>query len=266
MAKGSVFICPSKKIKMRILIVEDETAAYENLVEIIARIDSSIEIAGNTESIKQTLSWIKNNPMPDLIFMDIHLSDGTAFSIFNSITIETPVIFTTAYDEYAIEAFKVNSIDYLLKPIKVEAMKRALEKFRKLNRPDILKYLAQIGQLTAGQNYKDKLLVPIKDKLQPVDVKEISFFYTTDKSTRVYLKSGKYYAYSKTLEQIESTLNPSDFIRANKQFILARNSVKDITIWFDSRLLITTDIEPPERIYVSKNKAAEFKSWIVKDI
>jgi two-component system, LytTR family, response regulator LytT len=252
-------------MRMRILIVEDETAAYENLVEIITRIDPSIEIAGNTESIKQTISWIKSNKTPDLIFMDIHLSDGTAFSIFDNISIETPIIFTTAYDEYAIEAFKVNSIDYLLKPIKVDAMKRALDKFRKLTPPDISKYLEQLAHLTPGKNYKDKLLIPFKDKLQPVDVEEISFFYTTEKNTRVYLKSGKFYSYSKTLEQIESTLSPADFIRANKQFILARNSVKDITIWFDSRLLITPDIEPPERIYVSKNKAAEFKAWIVKE-
>ena len=96
-------------------------------------------------------------------------------------------------------------------------------------------------------------------------MKEVSFFYTTDKNTRVYLKNGKHYSYSKTLEQIESTLNPADFIRANKQFIIARNSVKDITIWFDSRLLVTPDTDPPERIYISKNKAAEFKTWIVKE-
>lgn len=251
---------------MRILIVEDETAAYENLVEIITRIDSSIEIAGNTESIRQTIRWLKTNQSPDLVFMDIHLSDGIAFSIFENITIETPVIFTTAYDEYAIAAFKVNSIDYLLKPIKVEEMRCALEKFRRLTRPDIIKYLSQMAQLNPAKNYKDKILIPFRDKLQPVNVKEISFFYTTDKNTRIYMKSGTFYPYSKTLEQIESTLNPSDFMRANKQFIIARNSVKDITIWFDSRLLVTIDIEPPERIYISKNKAAEFKAWIVKDV
>jgi two-component system, LytTR family, response regulator LytT len=253
-------------IRMRILIVEDETAAYENLVEIITGIDPLIQIAGNTESIRQTVQWLKVNPMPDLILMDIHLSDGTAFSIFSNIKIETPIIFTTAYDEYAIDAFKVNSIDYLLKPIKVEEMERALEKFKKLTRPDILQYLSQLAQLAALPNYKDKLLIPFKDKLQPVNMNEISFFYTTDKNTRVYLKNGKFYSYSKTLEQIESTLNPADFIRANKQFILARNSVKDITIWFDSRLLVTTDIDPPERIYISKNKAAEFKTWIVRNV
>lgn len=248
---------------MRILIVEDETAAYENLVDILKGIDPSIKIAGYTESITQTIRWLQNNQMPDLILMDIHLSDGSAFSIFNSIEIETPVIFTTAYDQYAIEAFKVNSIDYLLKPVKSEDMERALAKFRKWTRKDILDYLAQIALLTQVQKFRDKLLIPVKDKLVPVSMGEISFFYTSDKSTRVYLKNGKWYPYSRTLEQIEESLNPKDFIRANKQFVIARSSVVNITIWFDSRLLITPDVESPERIYVSKNKAAEFKAWLV---
>jgi len=248
---------------MRILIVEDETAAYENLVDILKGIDPSIKIAGYTESITQTIRWLQNNQMPDLILMDIHLSDGSAFSIFNSIEIETPVIFTTAYDQYAIEAFKVNSIDYLLKPVKSEDMERALAKFRKWTRKDILDYLAQIALLTQVQKFRDKLLIPVKDKLVPVSMEEISFFYTSDKSTRVYLKNGKWYPYSRTLEQIEESLNPKDFIRANKQFVIARSSVVNITIWFDSRLLITPDVESPERIYVSKNKAAEFKAWLV---
>jgi len=250
---------------MRILIVEDETAACENLVDILTKIDPEIQIAGYTESVSQTIKWLKSNQMPDLILMDIHLSDGSAFSIFKSIKLETPIIFTTAYDEYAIEAFRVNSIDYLLKPIKTEDLKRALDKFKKLTRQDVLKYLSQLTQLTPVPKYKDKLLIPFKDKLQPVDLKEISCFYTTEKNTRIYLKNGKWYSYSKTLEQIEATLNPADFIRANKQYIVARSSVKNITIWFDSRLLISLDIEPPERIYVSKNKAAEFKAWIVSD-
>ena len=247
---------------MRILIVEDETAAYENLVHILAGIDPFIEIAGYTESIRQTIRWLKNNKPPDLILMDIHLSDGSAFLIFKSIQVEIPIIFTTAYDQYAIEAFKVNSIDYLLKPVKVEDMKRALEKFRKWTRQDILMYLSQLSQL-APKGYMDKILIPDKDKLQPVDLNEIACFYATNKKTQIYLKDRRCYSYSRTLEQIEGSLNPVDFIRANKQFIISRNSVKNITIWFDSRLLVTLDIESPERIYVSKNKAAEFKAWLV---
>lgn len=250
---------------MKILIVEDETAAYENLAEILLGIDPGIDILGNTESINQTVNWLQKHPNPDLIFMDIHLSDGTAFSIFETVTVETPIIFATAYDEYAIEAFKVNSIDYLLKPIKVEELKRSLEKFSKWTQQDRLNYISQVSQLAPGPKYRDKILIPYKDKLLPVNLKEVSFFYTSDKSTRVYMKDGSSYTYSRTLEQIFTSLNPADFIRANKQFIIARDSVINITIWFDSRLLITLDVTTPERIYVSKNKAAEFKTWMVSE-
>lgn len=185
---------------MKILIVEDETAAYENLAEILLGIDPGIDILGNTESINQTVNWLQKHPNPDLIFMDIHLSDGTAFSIFETVTVETPIIFATAYDEYAIEAFKVNSIDYLLKPIKVEELKRSLEKFSKWTQQDRLNYISQVSQLAPGPKYRDKILIPYKDKLLPVNLKEVSFFYTSDKSTRVYMKDGSSYTYSRTLE------------------------------------------------------------------
>lgn len=247
---------------MRILIVEDETAAYENLADMLVTIDPTIEIMGNTESVRQTVRWLQANPRPDLIFMD-HLSDGSAFAIFDQIEVEVPIIFTTAYDQYAIDAFKVNSIDYILKPIKPEELKRALDKFSRWNHQDIIHYLSQLTQLSTTPKYKDKLLIPVKDKLLPISLKDVSCFYTADKNTYVYLKTGNSYPYAKTLEQIISSLSPADFIRANKQFIISRDSVKDITIWFDSRLLVTLDIEVPERIYISKNKASEFKSWIV---
>lgn len=250
---------------MRILIVEDETAACEILTEIIIALDPDVEIAGYTESIRQTIKWLQTNKNPDLIFMDIHLSDGSAFSIFDKIKVEVPIIFTTAYDEYALDAFRVNSIDYLLKPIKEEEMRRALDKFRKWTKQDVLKYLSNLTQLTTQPRYKDKILVPLRDKLLPVAIKDVSFFYTTNKNTRIYIKDGHSYPWSGTLDQIEATLDPADFIRANKQFIIARSSVKNITIWFDSRLLINLDTEAPERIYVSKNRAAEFKAWMVND-
>ena len=251
---------------MRILIVEDETSAYENMVEILAEIDAGIEVLANTESVSQTIDWLQSNPAPDLILMDIHLSDGSAFSIFDQMEIEIPIVFTTAYDDYAIEAFRVNSIDYLLKPIKVAEMRRALEKFSKLNHMDVLQYLSQLNQLAPLKPvYKGKILLPIHDKLLPIDLKDVSFFYTTNKSTSIYLKNGNCHPYTKSLEQIMKSINPAEFIRANKQFIVSRSSVKNITIWFDSRLFITMDVETPECIYISKNRSAEFKSWIVND-
>lgn len=250
---------------MKVLIVEDETAAYESLIAILRDINPAIQVIGNTESVGQTINWLQNNPEPDLIFMDIHLSDGSSFLIFESIAVETPIIFTTAYDEYAIEAFKVNSVDYLLKPIKTEELERALHKFSKWTQKDVLEYLSRLTQLVPKSQYNNKMLIPVKDKLIPVDLHDVSYFYTTDKNTQVCLKNGMSYPYSKTLEQIYTSLNPSDFYRANKQYIIARNRVKNITIWFDNRLLITLDTDVPERIYISKNKAADFKVWIVNE-
>jgi DNA-binding LytR/AlgR family response regulator len=249
---------------MKVLIVEDETAAYINLKKIISEIDPEIEIIGNTESIKQTVNKLQetSNP-PDLIFMDIHLSDGSAFNIFNLIPVEIPVVFTTAYDEYAIEAFKVNSIDYLLKPIELREVKRALDKFKRLNKQDIAQYLSMLPQIMTPQDkYPEKILIPINDKLIPVSLDAISCFYTTDEKTMVILKGGKNYTYKKTLDSINQSLNPKHFLRVNKQHIVSKESIVNITIWFDSRLLITLDTETPERIFVSKNKAAEFKQWM----
>ena len=251
---------------MRILIVEDETVACENMIDLVSEIDPGIVVEGNAESIKQTVEWMQNHTPPDLILMDIHLSDGSAFSIFDCIKIETPIIFTTAYDEYAIEAFKVNSIDYLLKPIKKEDLQRALEKFKRWTQTDILQYLSKLSQLNVKSNYKDKILVPVKDKLLPVSLSDVSCFYTTEKNTKIFLKNGQSLPFAKTLDQIALSLNPADFIRANKQYLIARNSVKNLTIWFDNRLLVTLDIETPERIYISKNKASEFKAWMVNDM
>ncbi|MCY4778573.1 LytTR family DNA-binding domain-containing protein [Sphingobacterium sp. UT-1RO-CII-1] len=248
---------------MKVLIVEDETAAYDSLVHLLHEIDPTINIVGNTESVAQTIQWINKKPLLDLILMDIHLSDGSAFLTFDHIEVEVPIIFTTAYDAYAIDAFKVNSIDYLLKPIKKTELEQALAKFKKLSNNAITAYLERITQLSSASTYQDKLLIPAKDKLLPIDLKDVSFFYTTDKTTSIGLNNGERLPYSKSLDVIFSSLNPADFYRANKQFIIARRAVDNITVWFDSRLLIALDHDTPERIYISKNKAAEFKDWFI---
>jgi DNA-binding LytR/AlgR family response regulator len=249
---------------MKVLIVEDETVAYTNLKKIISEIDSTIEVVGNTESVRQTVAWLQLSPtLPDLIFMDIHLSDGSAFNIFNQITVETPIVFTTAYDEYAIAAFKVNSVDYLLKPIEVEAVRQALDKFHRVNRQDIFQYLTELPKLISSQEqYSHKILIPINDKLLPVALDSVSCFYTTNEKTTVILNDGKTYPYKRTLDSIIQSLNPRLFFRVNKQYIVSKQSVVNITIWFDSRLFITLNVETPERIFVSKNRAAEFKHWM----
>jgi len=248
---------------MKVLIVEDETIAYEYLSKLIGKIDMEIEIVAVTESISQTVKWLRSNPAPELIFMDIHLSDGSAFSIFDIITVETPIIFTTAYDEYAINAFKVNSIDYLLKPVQESDLRKAIEKFRKLTSSEIKQYIIQQTESNLNGNYYKKLLVSYRDNLIPVSIDEVVYFYTSEHQTTICIKDGKKYLYNKTLDSIFHNLDPEMFFRANKQFIVSKEYVKNITIWFDRRLFVTLDVETPERIYISKNRAAEFKDWMV---
>lgn len=247
---------------MKILIVEDETIAYNYLKKLIGKVDAEIEIAGVAESISQTVKWLSSNPAPDLIFMDIHLSDGSAFSIFDLATVETPIIFTTAFDEYAIDAFKVNSIDYLLKPVQEEELRKAIEKFHKLTSAERTRYLMQQAATNLSGNYFKNLLVSYRDNLIPIPTDDIAYFYTTDHQTTIHLKDGKSYPYNKTLDSITQNLDPSKFFRANKQFIISIGHVKNITIWLDRRLLVALDVETPERIYISKNKSAEFKEWV----
>ena len=254
---------------MKVLIIEDETTASENLVEMLKEIDPSIEVMQVLESVQQTVRWMNTQPAPDLIFMDIHLSDGSAFTLFNQIDVQIPIVFTTAYDKYAIEAFAVNSIDYLLKPIKTAELSRALEKFKKWGKNDVISYLEQMMKLRPvckeSNEYKQSLLIPIKDKLLPVQTKEVVCIYSTDRKTQVFLKNGKILDYNRSLDSIIGSLDPTRFFRANKQYIVARDCVLEIVIWFDSRLLLRLPIELPEPLFISKNRAAEFKSWMTNN-
>ncbi len=250
---------------MRVLIVEDETAASENLTGMLFELDPSIEIMAVKESVSQTVKWLKANNNPDLIFMDIHLSDASAFSIFDQIEVKAPIIFTTAYDEYAIDAFHVNSIDYLLKPVQTSELKRALDKFRMLNKTDVIEYLEKMLALNPKKEetaYKKSLLVPVKDKLVPIELADVACIHSTDRNTQIILKDGRAVPYNKSLDQIMSGLNPREFIRANKQYIVAKSMIKELVVWFDSRLLVHVGVDIPEPMYISKNKAAEFKNWL----
>ena len=249
---------------MRVLIIEDETAASENLIAMLQEIDSEIEVLQVLESVQQTVRWLSSHPAPDLIFMDIHLSDGSAFTLFQEMEVTVPIVCTTAYDQYALDAFTVNSVDYLLKPIKTSELTRALDKFKRWTQSDVMDYLQRMMKMRpAGSgNYTTSLLVPVKDKLVPVSMDDVVCIYSTDRKTQIYLKSGQMMLYSRSLDSIAGGLDPSKFFRANKQYIVARDCVKEIVVWFDSRLLVSMPIELPEPLFVSKNKAAEFKNWM----
>ena len=249
---------------MKVLIIEDETAASENLIAMLQEIDGEIEVLKVLESVQQTVRWLSSNPAPDLIFMDIHLSDGSAFTLFQEIDVTVPIVFTTAYDQYALEAFTVNSIDYLLKPIKTSELERALDKFKRWTSNDVMDYLQRMMKMKPANTseYTSSLLVPVKDRLVPVSMDDVACIYSTDRKTQIYTKSGQMMLYNRSLDSIIVGLNPSRFFRANKQYIVARDCVKDIVVWFDSRLLVNMPIELPEPLFVSKNKAAEFKNWM----
>lgn len=248
----------------RVIIVEDETAAAVNLRSMLASIDSNVEVLAVLESVEEAVEFFSSDVEADVVFMDIHLADGESFRIFQSVDINIPIIFTTAYDEYALQAFKVNSIDYILKPYKEEDLRRALEKLERLT----------VGERTTQKDSREKMvrkvhgdnmqtmLLRYKDKLIPVTADEVAFFYTSEERVTVTTLKGDCYPVDKTLESLSQQLSPEKFFRANRQFIVSRRAVKDIAVWFGSRLALNLTIETPERIIISKARVPEFKSWL----
>ena len=246
---------------MKVIIIEDEAAAYKNIRHILNQIDPTIEILANLDTVVSSVNWLRKNPQPDLIFMDIQLADGSSFNIFEVINVEAPVIFTTAYDEFAINAFRVNSIDYLLKPISVQSLTRALEKFKRVNQINLNIAIKNADKMLRPAIYSKRILIQHKEKILPIKIESIAYFYNTGGTTHVALMDSTKYKIDKSLDSIVDTLDPHLFNRANRQFVLSKNAIKDITVCSDNRLLVNLYVEVPENIFVSKNRAAEFKSW-----
>ena len=246
---------------MRAVIIEDETAASRNLKVLLASSHPEIDIVATLESVAESVEWFGNNAAPDLVFMDIHLADGNAFRIFDGVEISTPVIFTTAYDQYALDAFRVSGIDYILKPIKQEDLERAIAKFTTLTTSARKEYTERTAEMVERSRTKT-ILARVKDKIIPISEEEIAFFYTTNERVSVTTLDGKSYPVEGTLESLYGELCSEHFFRANRQFIISRKAIKDISVWFGSRLALNLTIDTPERIIISKARAAEFKSWI----
>ena len=248
---------------MKIVIIEDETAATVNLKAIIGEVCPQGEVIATLESILEAVDWFSSNEQPDVVFMDIHLADGDAFRIFEKVEITAPIIFTTAYDHYALEAFHVNSIDYLLKPIKPEDMSRALNKMERLTQTDRDAYANRVSEMAERQN-TGGFLIHVKDKIIPVKISEIAYFYTSDEKVTIATFDGRKFPYDKALDSIMGTLPPNDFFRANRQFIVSRAAVSDISVWFGSRLSLNLSVDIPERIIISKARVPEFKKWLTQ--
>ena len=250
---------------MRVLIIEDETAAARNLQSMLEAIVPDLEVVGITESIVDTIDWFAENENPDIVFMDIHIADGESFRIFDSVNIESPIIFTTAYDEYALRAFKVNSIDYILKPIKSDDLRHAIDKFTRLSGIERSDYKSRVESMVESSKKESQrvFLVHYKDKIIPLSIDDVAFFYTSNEKVSAFTYSGDKYIIDRTLEILQSTLPEDEFFRANRQFIVARKAVKDIAVWFGSRLALNLTIESPEKIIISKARVPEFKQWLM---
>lgn len=247
----------------RVVIVEDETAAAVNLRSMLLAIDPATEVVATIESVEEGVEFFTQPFDADVVFMDIHLADGESFRIFQSVDIKVPIIFTTAYDEYALQAFKVNSVDYLLKPFKEEDLRRALDKLDRLTGAERAEERERRDKMVAeAQPSVETLLVRYKDKIIPVKMEDVAFFYTFAERVTLTTLDGKSYPVDKTLEALGSQLSSERFFRANRQFIVSRNAVKDIAVWFGSRLALNLTIEPPERIIISKARVPEFKAWL----
>lgn len=238
--------------------------AAKTLKKLLGEVSPDTEIVGVLESIEDSVDWISQHPMPDLIFMDIHLADGSSFTIFDRVTVTCPVIFTTAYDEYALKAFEVNSIDYLLKPISKEALERAVAKYHNLGRGLEQQQLeALLKHLGAKPKFKSCFLLPERDKLVPLPTSDIAYAYIDTKTVELVTFDDKTFYMNQTLDDILAQLDPQMFFRANRQFLISRNAVKDVSVWFGNKLAINLTVETPEKVIVSKARVAEFKAWFV---
>lgn len=255
---------------MKILIIEDEELAVKKLHKMLISIDKDIEVIANLDSIESSVEWLENNETPDLIMMDIELLDGQSFEIFNRVKVMSPVIFTTSYDEYALKAFKVNSVDYLLKPIQKEDLAAALDKFRKMfvaaappsiNMDMLVKELQQKLQ---PKEFRKRFLVKNVQKLVSVETDEIAYFYSDGRLNFFKTYDNKKYVVDYTMDEMEDMLDPEKYFRISRSFYVSIASVDQINDYFGNRLILT--LKPPvdKEALVSREKVTEFKKWLGK--
>jgi two-component system response regulator LytT len=251
---------------MKVLIVEDEPLSVDRLVTQLNQIDSSIEVIGITESIFQTVTWLQEHS-PELIFLDIELADGQSFEIFKAVDVKIPVIFTTSYDEYALQAFRLNSIDYLLKPISRADLTRAIEKYKNFYKPeqpmDIEKLIKSFRK-AEPEEFRQRFLVKSGQRYQSIETSDIAYFYLEDRVTFLVTKEKAKYTIDYTLEELESLLSPALFNRVTRSFIIHVRSIADIQVYFKGKLKLQLTPPTDKEVIISREYAAAFKQWLGK--
>ena len=252
---------------MKILIIEDEPFAQAELQRLLKQTGYEFQVAGILDSVEDSVEWFKANDAPDLIFLDIQLSDGISFEIFRHTRVTSPVIFTTAFDEYAIQAFKLNSIDYLLKPIEMEALMASLEKLENMKKElapspmldeGILQNLLQMQR----QDYKTRFVAKIGDQIKSIDIEDIAYFYAEDNLVFVRCDNNDRFIIDHTLELLEREVDPQEFFRLNRTYLTKIGSIKKVSKYFNSRLLIELDPPAEEKVLVSRVKVPDFMQWM----
>jgi DNA-binding LytR/AlgR family response regulator len=254
---------------MKILIVEDEDLAVKKLKKTLADFEESSEVTGTTDSIKSTVEWLQDNPKPDLILMDIELADGQSFEIFNLTEVKCPVIFTTSYDEFALKAFKVNSVDYLLKPVQKDELKAALDKFRKLkaeskNDVSIDSLVKELQQKLQPKDFRKRFLVKHAQKLVSIEVEEIAYFYSDGRLNFFKTRDNKKFIVDYTMDELEEMLDPEKYFRISRSFYVSVNSIEKIEDYFGNRLILQLKPAVDKESLVSREKVTDFKKWMGK--
>jgi DNA-binding LytR/AlgR family response regulator len=251
---------------MRAIVVEDEELAAERLIDLIKAIDPTIEIVAQPDTVADTLHFLKTQPVPDVIFLDIQLADGRSFEIFERASIDSPIIFITAYDQFTLKAFKVNSIDYLLKPVQKEDLRLALEKLKKLNRKglngDELDLLKEIIK-SKGQSYKQRLVIKAGNKIQFKPAEEVAYFFADGKEAyMVSRKENRKHLIGYTLEELEEILDPRDFFRISRKFIVRADAIAEVKGLISSRLEVKLIQNTEHELAVSRERAQDLKTWL----
>src|SRR5260221_577813 len=249
---------------MNILIIEDEPQAAQRLEKLVKSILPEATILPSIDSVKKSVQWLKSN-LPDLIFMDIQLADGISFQIFDQIEIKSPVIFTTAYDEYALKAFKVNSIDYILKPVDEQELRVAIQKYERLtgssSNNNMMESIGLAMQMLT-KKYKERFVIKVGEHLKSVETDDILFFFSLEKATFVQTKDGKKNILDFTMDQLEELLDPSKFFRINRKYIVHVKSIQDMISYTNARLKLVLKTSDDTDVIVARERVQQFKDWL----
>lgn len=251
---------------MNVLIIEDEQQAAQRLETLIRSVVPGVNVLARLDTIKRSVEWFQKNNFPDLVFMDIQLADGLSFMIFDQCEVRSPVIFTTAYDEYALKAFKVNSIDYILKPVDKTEVESAIKKFNALINKDSqqAKLISSIGEAMKmlTQKFKTRFVVKVGEHLRTIEVTDVQYFFSQDKTTFCVTNEGRNLILDYTLEQLEEMLDPERFYRINRKYLIASDAIRDIISYTNSRLKLVLKSSQDNDIIVARERVQDFKNWL----